>query len=135
MSLSKKYIYVHQCSESITADNFRNTQGRAWVESKNMGLQYGYEVNPKPFNMAYGPIIDWEQDYFQGISLPVKTQVVSITANKNAFPIVSASSAGTEYITLDGNTSNPDPNAPAIATPPSGDSTSPSGDCVDWDAY
>ena len=135
MSLSKKYIYVHQCSESITADNFRNTQGRAWVESKNMGLQYGYEVNPKPFNMAYGPIIDWEQDYFQGISLPVKTQVVSITANKDAFPIVSASSAGTEYITLDGNTSNPDPNAPAIATPPSGDSTSPSGDCVDWDAY
>tara|TARA_Y100000593_G_scaffold16118_3_gene31946 strand:- start:7307 stop:11071 length:3765 start_codon:yes stop_codon:yes gene_type:complete len=85
--------------------------------------------------MAYGPIIEWEQDYFHGISLPVKTQVVSITANKGAFPIVPAASAGSEYITLDGATSNPDPNSPVMPTPPSGESASSEGDCVDWDSY
>ena len=86
MSLSKKYVYVHSCSETLTADNFRNALGRAWVESVHSGLQYGYEVNPRPFKMTFGPIMEWAQDYFYATEMPAKTQVVSISANPSVFP-------------------------------------------------
>ena len=86
MSLNKKYVYVHQCSFGKSNDNFRNVTGRVWVENTYSGLQYGYEVNPKPVKMEFGPILDWGHKYFKAVELPAKTQVVSITANPKIFP-------------------------------------------------
>ena len=70
MSLSKKYVYVHQCNLGKSNDNFRNVTGRVWVENTYSGLQYGYEVNPKPIKMEFGPILDWAHKYFKAVELP-----------------------------------------------------------------
>tara|TARA_R110000851_G_scaffold291616_2_gene446034 strand:+ start:1079 stop:4765 length:3687 start_codon:yes stop_codon:yes gene_type:complete len=89
MSLSKKYVYVHECSLAAnTPDNFRKVLGRGWVPSKNSGLQYGYEVSPRPMDMKFGPIMSWAHDYFYATEMPAKTQIVSIRPNPQFFPAV-----------------------------------------------
>jgi hypothetical protein len=87
MSLSKKYVYVHQCSlASNTPDNFRKVLGRAWVDSTASGLQYGYSVSPPVMRMTFGPYFEWAHDYFKATELPAITQLVSIKPNPHYFP-------------------------------------------------
>lgn len=89
MSLSKKYVYVHQCSlAKNTPDNFRKVLGRAWVDSTASGLQYGYDVSPPVMRMTYGPYFEWAHDYFKATELPAITQIVSITPNPHYFPAI-----------------------------------------------
>jgi hypothetical protein len=96
MSLSKKYVYVHNCNLSKTEDNFRNALGRVWVESRNSGLQYGYDINPMPFTMEFGPIMEWSREYFNATEVPVKTQVVSVNPNYDIFPLIEDQCCGWE---------------------------------------
>jgi len=87
MSLSKKYVYVHQCSlADNTPDNFRKVLGRAWVSSKKSGLQYGYDVAPHVMEMTYGPYYEWAHEFFKASELPAKTQIVSVNPNPFYFP-------------------------------------------------
>ena len=87
MSLSKKYVYVHQCSLATnTPDNFRKVLGRAWVESTASGLQYGYDVSPPVMSVTYGPYFEWAHDYFKATELPAITQIVSVNPNSYYFP-------------------------------------------------
>jgi hypothetical protein len=89
MSLSKKYVYVHQCSlAKNTPDNFRKVLGRAWVDSTASGLQYGYNVSPPVMRMTYGPYFEWAHDYFKATELPAITQIVSINPNPHYFPAI-----------------------------------------------
>lgn len=92
MSLSKKYVYVHNCSLAAnTPDNFRKVLGRAWVPSSNSGLQYGYDVKPPVMKMKFGPYIEWAHDYFYATEMPATTQIVSIKPNPHYFPAVEGS--------------------------------------------
>ena len=86
-SLTKKYVYVHHCSlAQFTHDNFRKVLGRAWVPSDNLGLRYGYEVEPPVMKMRFGPVTKWEHDYFPANVMPATTQIVSIRPNPYYFP-------------------------------------------------
>ena len=89
MSINKKYVYVQNCSLGETNDNFRNALGRTWVESDYSGLQYGYDIESRPFDMSFGPVIEWSHDYFKALEMPAKTQVVSVVPNLSVFPLAS----------------------------------------------
>ena len=111
MSLTKKYIYIHQSSqgENAAPDFIRNALGRAWVPTTTTGMQYGWEPTPgtseRPFeNIAYGPVIKWGTQLFNGVVLPARTQICSVTPNGWMFndPVTGQSqSTSAEYCTLE----------------------------------